>query len=132
VAAVDESNNAIKLMDAVTGDVKQTLSGHTAEITSVAFSRDGRTLASGSFDKSVKLWDPGTGDDTLTSLSFSPDGKLIAAGSYDNSVRMWETATAQPKMTLKGHSDVVETVAFSPDGKLLASGSADKSVKLWE
>jgi WD40 repeat protein len=98
-------------------------------------------LASGSVDRSIKLWDVATGKviNTLNghsnwvySVVFSPDGKTLASGSQDNSIKLWDVATGKVIHTLNGHSHWVYSVVFSPDGKTLASGSQDNSIKLWK
>ena len=115
------------------------LEGHSNGVLSVAFSPDGKTIASGSSDNTIKLWNlEGKELRTLTghsnwvwSVAFSPDGKTIASGSYDKSIKLWNLEGKQLR-TLTGHSKGVLSVAFSPDGKTIASGSSDKSIKLWD
>ena len=125
----------------VSFDLKQTLTGHGDSVIAVAFSPDSKTLATGSADKSFKLWDAQTGalKQTLTGhsqgvhgIAYSPDGKQLATGSDDKTIKLWDAQTGALRQTLTGHGSAIHTIAYSPDGETLASGSTDKSIKLWD
>ncbi|KAF2827736.1 WD40 repeat-like protein [Ophiobolus disseminans] len=119
----------------------QTLEGHGSYVSSVAFLPDGARLASGSDDKTVKVWDTQSGQclQTLEGhgryvslVAFSPDGTRLASGSYDKTVKVWDTQSRQCLQTLEGHDHYISSVAFSPNGMRLTSGSYDKTVKVWD
>jgi WD40 repeat protein len=120
---------------------RSTLEGHTNQLTSINFSPDGKVLASGSGDKSIRIWDVSTGScrsimtghrSWVNAVAFSSDGSLIASASRDETIRLWSTNTWSHKATLHGHTESVETLAWSQDCQLIASGSHDKTVKLWD
>ncbi len=120
--------------------LQRTLTGYSGWISSVAISPDGKTLASGSTDNTIKLWNLATGKQirTLTehsgwvySFAISPDGKNLASGSDNNTIKLWNLATGEQIRTLGRHSDYVLSVAISPDGNTLASTSRDNTIKFW-
>ena len=121
-------------------NVWKTFSGHTNWVRSLAFSPNGRTIASGSGGGTIRLWDVATGTYRRTlaghtgwvsSVAFSPDGNTLASGSSDKTIRLWNVDTGTHTRTLKGHTTFVRSVSFSPDGQTLASGSSDKTIRLW-
>ena len=123
-----------------TAKPKATLEGHTDIVWSVAFSPNGKMLASASWDQSVRLWNVNTGRllHTLTghtnevmSVAFSPDGNTLASGSWDGTIRLWNPRNGKLKRTLTEHAGGVASVAFSPDSNTLASGNADRTIRLW-
>jgi WD40 repeat protein len=135
----------VQLRDTGTGDLRRTL-GEAGDrtIECFAFNAAGTTLAAGYSDRSIRLWDLGTGEpsaplighrDRVAGLAFSPDGKTLASASWDHTVRLWSVAAGQEVATLEAHHDKVNCVAFSPDGKVLASGGGTYSgggeVYLW-
>ncbi len=120
------------------------LKGHKKPVFSVAFSPNGKTLASGSLDKTIRLWDVQAGktfkviegpkviDSEILAVAFSPRDKLLASGDSSCSIQIWDTNSYKELWTFKGHRDWVSAVAFSPDGNLLASASYDNTVRIWD
>jgi WD40 repeat protein len=123
---------------AATGQEGLTLKGHTDFVTAVAYSPDGKRLATASTDRTVKVWDSATGQEVLSlkgqtgSVAFSPDGKRIVTGSGDNTVKVWDADTGQELFSLNWHKGAVSSVAFSPDGRRIVSGSTDRTAKVWD
>ena len=125
-----------------------TLTGHTDPVRILAFSQDSRWLASGSSDRTLRLWDMqqpqveqvvlGGYGSNITTMAFSPNGRWLASGSSDpfiedDTVQLWDVQNpkAEP-MVLYGHQGPISTLAFSPNGRWLASGSMDGTIRLWD
>ncbi|HBE19048.1 MAG TPA: hypothetical protein DEG17_04075 [Cyanobacteria bacterium UBA11149] len=116
----------------------KTLKGHHGEVFSVAFSPDGKLIASGSADNTIKIWNRDGSlrftfnghKGAVRKVVFSPDGKTIASASADNTVKLW-TINGVEITTLQGHSHRIFGVAFSPDGKTLVSLSEDNTAIIW-
>mgnify|MGYP002780377672 CR=1 FL=1 len=133
------AGNEVVLSD-LTGRPLRRLPGHTGPVTAVAFDPTGKYLASGSSDKSVRVWDAKSGDsvavlpghaDTIEALAFDPAGTRLASASDDFTLRLWAVDGWKPTV-LKGHGQWVLSVAFDPTGRFLASGSRDRTVRVWD
>ena len=114
----------------------------SATVYSVAFSPDGRTLATGGSNSPVRLWDVDTQKQLgkpllghfgpVYSVAFSPDGHTLATGGYDSTVRLWDVRTQTQLGQPLHHRNIVNTLAFSPDGRTLVTGDSTKTVRLWD
>jgi hypothetical protein len=117
------------------------LAGHTGAVRAVAFSSDGKFILTGSWDKTIRLWDAATGvvvatlaghTERIRAVALSADAKRIIGGSDDTTARLWDAETGAAVATLVGHIGGVSAVAFSPNGKRVLTGSYDKTARLWD
>jgi RNA polymerase sigma factor (sigma-70 family) len=134
----------VRLYDTRKKELRWAREGHRGAVATVALSPDGRTVASGSADKSLVLWEASNGErkhslnghtDFVRTVAFAPDSRTLASGSYDGTVRLWEVRTGNLVRTIKAYELHVLGVAFSPDGTQLAAAGDDNGhseVKLWD
>ncbi|NJR74165.1 MAG: protein kinase, partial [Scytonema sp. CRU_2_7] len=117
------------------------LIGHSGDVNSLAFNSLGTTLASGSDDKTIKLWNLKSRKEIRTlkghkgiiySVAISPDGQTLVSGSDDNAAKVWNLKTGQEIRTIEAHSSLINSVTITPDGQKVASGSYDKTIKIWD
>jgi WD40 repeat protein len=135
------------IWDATAGQRLFSLDGHKSEIRGMTFSPDGKWLATGSLDNTVKIWDLQTRQETLTfrghqrsvnCVAFSPDGSLLASGSgefgrqFGGELKVWDWRTGREWLSRAGHLDGVWSVAWSPDGRRLVTGGMDSTIKVWD
>jgi WD40 repeat protein len=134
-------SEVVELWDLETGRKHHDLKGHKKWVYCTAYSPDGKWLATGAWDGTVKLRDAATGVEALTifahagyvlNLAFSPDSRNLATTSEDRSVRLWEVASGRRLATFHGHTDFVQAVAFRPDGREVGTGSLDGSIRFWD
>jgi RNA polymerase sigma factor (sigma-70 family) len=116
---------------------------HGSPVTSAAFSPDSKLLATGSWDNTVRIWDPATGrvvreihpqEGWIWGVAFSPDGTLLAtAGDHrSKKVRLWDVKTGKPVRSFEGHTNAIRGLSYSPDGKTIASAAQDGTVRVWD
>jgi RNA polymerase sigma factor (sigma-70 family) len=138
--AIRDDNTTVRLVAVATAKDLARIAGHADVVRCLAFSPDGKRLATGDEAGVVKVWDPAGRElhtlkghtEPVRCLAFSPDGKTLASGSRDLLALTWDVRTGRRKAALAGHTNDVSAVAFSPDGRVLATGSFDQTVRLWD
>jgi RNA polymerase sigma factor (sigma-70 family) len=143
LATGERKDYTVRLWDLGTGKELRTFGKHKGMVSCLAFSSDGRFLASGSEDKTARLWDCGTGKELfrfegafsqVDGLAFSPERRLLAMTTRDQTLRLWDTATGKERNAWPSPSSDEDTLVFSADGRCLAlaAGFADPSVQVWD
>jgi len=113
---------------------------HDDAVSSIAFAPDGKTLVSGSWDRTVKTWDSKLNSrrifaghaDQVCCVGFTPDGKSVVSGSRDRTARLWDLATGHALEIFQGHTAAVNVIALDRGGPSVATGSLDQTVRIWK
>ena len=130
-----------KLWDTASGECLHTLTGHSGPVTSVAFSPDGRWVATASANQTTRVWETATGKYLFTlrghnngvfAVAFSPDGRRLVTGGNDNTARVWDAGSGKQLLVLRGHDGWVTSVAYSANGRQIVTGSSDMTATVWD
>jgi WD40 repeat protein len=142
VIATSGDDTIARLWDSETGDLLHELRGHTENVEAIDFSPDGRLLATGSQDLSVRLWHVGSGKPfgtplmghtgAIADLAFSPRGDILATAGADGTLRLWQVDAGKPIREPIPHEGLVLAVKFSPDGAMVATAGPDTAVRMWD
>jgi eukaryotic-like serine/threonine-protein kinase len=125
---------------ATTGALIRKITGHDGPLTAVAYSGDGKTIATSSWDRTVRLWDSESGTrratlaghrDWVCHVAFDPSGPRLATAGADGAAHLWDIASGHPILTFRGHTQNVTCVAFDPKRARIATASSDQTVKVW-
>jgi WD40 repeat protein len=137
----DDNEYPIKIWDAKTGKLVATLKGHTDAVFCLAWTKDGKTLVSGSHDSSIRTWNTTKWEQTavlvehtkgVLAIAISPNDRILASASFDNTAQLWNLDNGQPISSPIQHADQVKCVSFSAGGKQLATGCEDKNAYIWD
>lgn len=138
--AVADTHGDLTLLNAEDGELIETRNVHEGRYNGLAFSPDGKRIATARSD--VRIWDVESGElvakfkdpegSIIGDIAFSPDGKLLAVAGFDTTIEVWDATEGKRKLVMEDHNEPVAAVAYSPDGKLLASGSWGFDVVLWD
>jgi WD40 repeat protein len=135
-----ETRGKIKLLEIPSGMVLQTLTGHAKQVTSLCFSPDGKTLASGSWDYTVRVWNVSTGQELWSSeeppvrhysVPFSPNGKVVATARWGGGGKLWDASNGAERLRLAG-VESVHGLTFRHDGRVLAGGDSKGALLFWD
>ncbi len=130
----------VLLWDMAAGKLRGDLPGHKSKVTTVAFSPDGKTFATGSADQTIRIWDSTNGKertvlkghtDAVWTLAYTPDGQTLISAGWDGTLKFWNATTGTELASMNGHDEEILSLAISPDGKTIATGSGDWTVRLW-
>lgn len=135
-----QNTEAVELLERQDERLIATLTGHSSMVTAIAFNADGKTIASASTDKTIKIWDvalespiqtisEGLGENPA--IATSTDGKILASSSMGNTIKVWNLETGNLLHTLRGHTWTISAIAMSPDGKTLVSSGEDNTIRIW-